>query len=53
MTRELSEFVRLLTVTHSQRWHAHRHTAGTDSVYQGRFKSFPVQSDEHLLTVAR
>jgi putative transposase len=50
---ELSEFMRLLTVTHTQRWHAHRQTAGTGPVYQGRFKSFPVQSDEHFLTAAR
>jgi putative transposase len=50
---ELSEFMRLLTVTHTQRWHAHRRTAGTGPVYQGRFKSFPIQQDEHFLTVCR
>jgi putative transposase len=49
----LSEFMRVLTVTHTQRWHAHRHTAGTGSVYQGRFKSCPIEADGHLLTVAR
>src|SRR5277367_1346731 len=31
---ELSEFMRLLTVTHAQRWHAHRHSEGTGPVYQ-------------------
>jgi putative transposase len=50
---ELSEVLRLITVTHTQRWHAHRRTAGTGPVYQGRFKSFPVQTDDHFLTVAR
>ena len=50
---ELSEFMRLLTVTHTQRWHAHHHSAGTGPVYQGRFKSFPVARDEHLLAVCR
>jgi putative transposase len=50
---ELSEVLRWLTVTHTQRWHAYHHTAGTGPVYQGRFKSFPVQTDEHFLTVAR
>ncbi len=50
---ELSEVMRWLTVTHTQRWHSHFHTAGTGPIYQGRFKSFPVQSDEHFLTVAR
>jgi putative transposase len=50
---ELSEVLRWITVTHTQRWHAHHHSAGTGPVYQGRFKSFPVQADEHFLTVAR
>ncbi len=50
---ELSESLRWLTVTHTQRWHAHRQTAGTGPLYQGRFKSFPIQQDAHLLTVCR
>ncbi|MFQ5694974.1 MAG: transposase [Terriglobia bacterium] len=50
---ELSEVLRWVTVTHTQRWHAHRHTSGTGPLYQGRFKSFPVQADAHFLTVAR
>src|SRR5207249_3264064 len=28
-------------------------TGGSGPLYQGRFKSFPVQEDEHLLTVCR
>lgn len=50
---ELSEFMRWLTVTHTQRWHANHHTAGTGPVYQGRFKSFPIQRNHHLLRVCR
>src|SRR5262249_8247 len=50
---DLSEFLRWLTVTHTQRWHAHHHTAGTGPLYQGRFKSFPIQADESLLSVCR
>jgi putative transposase len=50
---ELSEFMRLLTVTHTQRWHANHHSAGTGPLYQGRFKSFPIQEDGHFLTVCR
>ena len=50
---ELSRFVGWLTLTHTQRWHAHRHSTGSGHVYQGRFKSFPIQADEHLYTVAR
>jgi putative transposase len=49
----LSEYMRWLTVTHAQRWHAAHGTAGTGSLYQGRFKSFPIQEDDHLLTVCR
>lgn len=34
-------------------WHVHDRTDGTGHLYQGRFKSFPVQDDEHMLTVLR
>src|SRR5438046_6919652 len=50
---ELSRFVGWLTLTHTQRWHAHRHSTGSGHVYQGRFKSFPIQGDEHFLTACR
>ena len=50
---DLSEFMRWLTVTHTQRWHAAHRTAGTGPLYQGRFKSFPIQEDEHLWAVLR
>jgi putative transposase len=35
------------------RYHAHYHTSGEGHVYQGRFKSFPVQSDAHFLALCR
>ena len=50
---ELSSFMRWLTLTHTQRWHAHRQSAGSGHVYQGRFKSFPVSGDEHLAAACR
>jgi putative transposase len=50
---DLSAFVGWLTLTHTQRWHAHRHSVGSGHVYQGRFKSFLVEEDDHLLTVCR
>lgn len=50
---DLSKFTGWLTLTHTQRWHAHRGTTGSGHVYQGRFKSFPVAEDGHFLTVAR
>jgi hypothetical protein len=46
--------MRWITVTHTQRCHDYRHSSsGTGPVYQGRFKSFEVETDEHFLTVAR
>jgi len=50
---ELSAFMQRLTVTHMRRWHAHRGSTGSGPVYQGRFKSFPIEQDEHLLRVCR
>lgn len=50
---DLSEFMRWLTVTHTQRWHAAHDTAGSGPLYQGRFKSFPIQGDDHFLTACR
>jgi putative transposase len=50
---ELSDFSHWLTLTHTQRWHAHYHHVGTGHLYQGRFKSFPVAEDEHFLNVCR
>ena len=35
------------------RWHAHYQTQGTGHLYQGRFKAFPIEQDEHLLAVLR
>ena len=50
---QLSDYMRLVTLTHTQRWHAHRASAGTGHLYQGRFKSFVVQGDAHFLSVCR
>jgi putative transposase len=50
---EMSRFLRWITATHTMRYHAHYHTSGEGHVYQGRFKSFPIQDDEHFLTVCR
>ena len=50
---ELTAFLRWLTHTHTMRWHAHFGTSGTGHLYQGRFKAFPVQTDDHFYTVLR
>ena len=46
----LSHLQWLLT-SHVRRYH--RHYGGSGHVWQGRFKSFPIQHDSHLLTVLR
>lgn len=50
---ELSRYMQWVTTTHMRRWHGHRGTRGTGPVYQGRFKSFPIEQDRHFLTVCR
>jgi putative transposase len=50
---DVTDFFRWLTHTHAMRWRVAHHTVGYGHLYQGRFKSFPVQTDEHLLTVCR
>jgi putative transposase len=50
---ELARFVGWLSTTHVRRWRQHRRTVGEGHLYQGRYKSFPVQRDGHLLAVLR
>ena len=47
---ELSTFFRWQTHTNVMRWHAHYHTEGTGHLYQGRFKTFPIEDDDHLFS---
>jgi putative transposase len=49
----LSRFMAWFTNTHSHRWRAFREETGAGHVYQGRFKSFPVQTDSHFWAVCR
>lgn len=50
---QLTAFMRWLTLTHAQRWkHAHA-AVGHGHLYQDRFKSFPIQEDDHLVTALR
>jgi putative transposase len=50
---QLTAFLRCVAHTHTMRWHAHHRTSGTGHLYQGRFKAFPVENDDHFYTVAR
>jgi|SRR3989344_3815124 len=50
---DLGKFMQWLTLTHTQRWHQAKNTKGTGHLYQGRYKSFLIQDDNHLLSVIR
>ena len=49
----ISPFMKWLTLTHTQRWQVSHGHVGEGPVYQGRFKSFPIEADDHLLAVCR
>ncbi len=48
---ELSKFMQWLMTSHVRRHHQRRGTSG--HVWQGRYKSFPIEHDSHLLVVMR
>jgi putative transposase len=48
---DLGRWMQWLMTSHVRRYHRHYHSDG--HVWQGRFKAFPIQQDEHLLAVLR
>src|SRR3989338_9451987 len=50
---DIQQFMQWVTLTHTQRWHLSKGTTGTGHLYQGRYKSFIAQTDNHLLAVIR
>jgi len=42
-----------VTMTHTAPHHAHYYTAGNGHLHQGRYKSVPIQTDEHFFVVMR
>ena len=48
---DLSRWMHWVQNTHVCRYHQHYHRSG--HIWQGCFKAFPIESDEHLLTVLR
>jgi putative transposase len=48
---DLSRWMQWLLTSHVRRYHRHYH--GSGHVWQGRFKAFPIEQDEHLLSVLR
>ncbi len=50
---DLSAFMKWITVTHTNRYHAAHGTTGIGHIYKGRYKSFPVQGNVSYLKVLR
>ena len=50
---ELAAFMQKLGVTHVRNWQEHQRRVGTGHVYQGRYKSFPIETDDYFYQVAR
>jgi len=50
---QVTAFFRWLAHTHAMRWRVAHESVGYGHLYQGRFKCFPVQTDEYLLTLCR
>jgi len=50
---DLGAFMQKLTITHVRNWQENRHRVGYGHLYQGRYKSFPVESDDHFYQVVR
>ena len=51
--RDLGAFMQLLTTTHVRRWRSHRQSVGHGHLYQGVYKSFAIEHDDHFYTVCR
>ncbi len=50
---DLAAFMQKLTVTHVRNWQENRRRVGMGHVYQGRYKSFPIETDEYFYQVVR
>ncbi|MFH1112262.1 MAG: transposase [Patescibacteria group bacterium] len=50
---DLARFMGWLTNTHTRRWHSEKGTIGQGHLYQGRYKSFLCQDDNHFLALVR
>jgi putative transposase len=50
---DMKSFMGWLSNTHTRRWHAKKQIVGHGHLYQGRYKSFLCQEDDHFLTLVR
>lgn len=48
---DLGRWMQWLMTSHVRRYH--RHYGSSGHIWQGRFKAFPIEEDEHFLTVLR
>ena len=53
LQQSLPAFMHWVTLTHTQRYHAVNETCGMGHIYQGRYKSFLVQTNEYFLQLCR
>ena len=53
MDGELGRFMRWINATHTMRNRDRYRASGQGHLYQGRFKSIPIQDDAHFLTECR
>ena len=49
----LSDFMQWVEATHTARWNRDHDRVGQGGIYQGRFKSFPIEDGDHLANVMR
>ena len=52
-SNELADFFQRLSVTHATRFQHFNQRVGAGHVYQGRFKAFPIERDDHFYQVVR
>src|SRR5271157_513720 len=50
---DLPAFMQQVTNTHVKRWKAHCHEIGFGHLYQGRYKCFPVETEDYFYQVVR
>ena len=50
---DLGAFMQKLTITHVRNWQETRRRVGYGHLYQGRYKPFPMESDDHFYRVVR
>jgi putative transposase len=51
--RDVSAYMQHLMNRHIRTYQKRHKTSGTGHVYQGRFKSFPIEGEDHFLAVCR